>query len=909
MVKENNDSRCSLKDTGFLYFSQGKFDLAIEYLTKYLEQGQAHIDVNLVLGRSYRAIEEYEKAIEILTHAYALVPPGDETFYNNKLLNEIEIVQKKTRVESFPTGLWVNLTTRCNLRCIMCNVWKEQWDLPKKTAEEIVAMYPYLEELFWQGGEIFLSEHFPWLLQEALRYPHLKQNINTNGLLITEEWAKKLACRNMSLAFAIDGVTPDTYEGIRKGGCFERLLENIETVNHYKRLFNSTAAPSERMVTIMSFIVMRSNFHELDKVVDFAKQRGFDLLQLNPITSVVDLENIFLHRDEEVLQKIAQQIPALIRYAHETKLELDVRLPVYISQCQNIEEDPCPQESIRDNDSDVNYEITHNPECIEERCPVLQSNDIACELPWKHLFIDRSGAIRSSCHCIKDVAHITKNSLRDAWNSTKMQAYRQRIISGDFKESCFRATKQGDLRFELIKIKFENLKTDPSSQEFLQAFKEVQEYIALNGRVPEAYSLLARMYELQKDYPHAANAYRRLLAITPESQEALYEMALMYRKTDDTCSAKDALEKVIALNPAHALAHFELARMYREVKEYPRCRQECEKAIALDPGEGKFYFELALVGHEERNYPAALGALQKALDTGWVSPDIFLEKARIYREIKDFKAAAEEIKKVIVLNHDHTEAHFELAKTYHKQGDFDASLKEFDFLVSQHPSEMRFYLEMARVYMEAKDIPSAVQGYTHALTLDPYNGQVHLELGMSYRQQKEFLLALEEFKRALAFGLASVHLHLEIGVVYRELKQWDLAFESFKLASALGLDTVRLHLELAITYRELKRYELAEEELRAARGKEPDHWQVHLEWGRLYLAQKDFLNAAKELRAATEKKQEDIDLLIELARFYLQSEDFKAAYEEFNRAHRLDPQNNVIRQELSNLESDPMKLR
>jgi len=209
----------------------------------------------------------------------------------------------------------------------MCEVWKTQWDIPKTAVKEIAGYFPYLEELFWQGGEVFLSEYFEELFDLALTYPHLKQNINTNGILINEKWAKKLAHKNVSLAYAIDGVTPGIYEQIRKGAKFQDLLKSIEVMKRYKKIYNANASYTDKMMTIMSFIVMKSNYQELERILDFAKEHEFDLLQVNPVEGVVDLENIFLHNDQEALGYVHAIMPEILKQAEDCGITLDVRVP------------------------------------------------------------------------------------------------------------------------------------------------------------------------------------------------------------------------------------------------------------------------------------------------------------------------------------------------------------------------------------------------------------------------------------------------------------------------------------------------------------------------------------------------------------------------------------------------------
>ena len=67
--------------------------------------------------------------------------------------------------------------------------------MPEKTVDELVGLFPYLEVINWQGGEVFLVDYFEGLMNKASEYPNLKQQVVTNGSLLNERWAAKLARR------------------------------------------------------------------------------------------------------------------------------------------------------------------------------------------------------------------------------------------------------------------------------------------------------------------------------------------------------------------------------------------------------------------------------------------------------------------------------------------------------------------------------------------------------------------------------------------------------------------------------------------------------------------------------------------------------------------------------------------
>jgi len=207
---------------------------------------------------------------------------SESVFLENKKLNQLEIEQKRTVLRSKVTSMVVTLTTKCNLSCIMCEEIKIPWDIPERTIKEIIALFPYLEQIIWQGGEVLILDYFQDFLDEARKHPHLYQSIITNGLAITNELLPMLVRDNMELTFSIDAATRQLYESIRRKASFDLLLQNIRLVN---------AARKRQQLTNMSFrmhvVVMNSNYHELEKFIDFAKELPKTVITVPLISQLV----------------------------------------------------------------------------------------------------------------------------------------------------------------------------------------------------------------------------------------------------------------------------------------------------------------------------------------------------------------------------------------------------------------------------------------------------------------------------------------------------------------------------------------------------------------------------------------------------------------------------------------------
>jgi len=347
------------------------------------------------------------------------MPEEKDLFLENKRLNQNEINQKKTTLSSKLTSLICALTNRCNMQCIMCDTWRTHWEIPPRTYRQVLALLPYLEHVIWLGGEVFLSPYFKELLEESKKYPYLEQRINTNGVLIDEDWAEKLYQNNIELIYSINGITKETYERIHQGVCFEQLIKSLEIIKAMKRKYKD-----KKFHLRMNAVIMKSNYHEVEKFLDFAKEYEFSLVQLMPIVGENTPEHIFSpkYQDKEIFRYLGAAIEKLKPKADEYNIELLNSLPTL---------DASGQDGVGS---------------------TSKGDGIFCYLPWQQVLIYPDGNVRFGCFCDEPIGNVLENSLDEIWNSEKAQAYRRKIAEDSYQDLCGQRCVQGRISLKLRKV-------------------------------------------------------------------------------------------------------------------------------------------------------------------------------------------------------------------------------------------------------------------------------------------------------------------------------------------------------------------------------------------------------------------------------------------------------------------------
>ncbi len=141
--------------------------------------------------------------------------------------------RQKTRLAYPPLRLWVEPTSVCNLRCIMCPN-KEltraakgfmDLDLYKKIIDE--ASQFILDLHLYHRGESLLHPQLIEMVKLA-RKAGLYTKLHTNATVLDDSVARGLIESGLDqLTFSFDGFDAATYERIRVNGRFEKTIGNI----------------------------------------------------------------------------------------------------------------------------------------------------------------------------------------------------------------------------------------------------------------------------------------------------------------------------------------------------------------------------------------------------------------------------------------------------------------------------------------------------------------------------------------------------------------------------------------------------------------------------------------------------------------------------------------------------------
>jgi len=330
----------------------------------------------------------------------------------NVFLNEAEILEGKSELESKPRQMVILITMRCNLRCIMCcNGYEKEYELDDELYSFIVKNLPYLETIDWKGGEVFLYRNFLNLVHLANKYK-VSQTIVTNALLLDKEKIDFLAENNVHLSISIDAVNQQLYEKIRVGGKFNKLIEILNILRDLKK-------SGKKISYSMNTVLMSVNFNTISDIVDFAIKYDFDYLNLLKCNTYPQEDKYLLLDDNQIydiykqLNKKIKEIPKNFKIVTDMPFFLDVKNDV----------------------DDKNLNVNKSEEIVKEKEDVNDYYEkVFCLKPWQVMMIDIRD-ISFGCQCRTINASKYSFAKDDIWNCKELVDYRKSIL-GKKEKAC-----------------------------------------------------------------------------------------------------------------------------------------------------------------------------------------------------------------------------------------------------------------------------------------------------------------------------------------------------------------------------------------------------------------------------------------------------------------------------------------
>ena len=293
--------------------------------------------------------------------------------------------------------------SRCNCRCVMCDIWKGNNNVQELSEQDIKGMLDSFKKLntstvVMSGGEALMHPNF-FRLCEILKSNKLTITILSTGLLL-KKYANEIISKANEVIVSLDG-SKEVHDKIRNvPNAFNKLKEGVGDLKKLDKNFRITAR----------CVIQKKNFDDLPNILKAAHE--IDLDQISFLTADVSTDAFnrpILWGDAKV-NEVRLSLDELKRF----KEIIDLLIESHSKDFENkfIAESP---EKFR---SFYNYYAAFLGLCE------FPSN--RCNAPWVSAVIEADGSVRP-CFFHAVSGNIKEASLTQILNSESSVSFRKNL--------------------------------------------------------------------------------------------------------------------------------------------------------------------------------------------------------------------------------------------------------------------------------------------------------------------------------------------------------------------------------------------------------------------------------------------------------------------------------------------------
>lgn len=327
----------------------------------------------------------------------------------------------------------LELGKQCNVRCIMC--FQTDFSPGTRSAdiiwkERLLPAYETAKTLTISGGEPTILPGAKEMLHLVMdRFPHLKLNLVTNGVLFRGIWDEAFLAHGDYLNVSLNAIDPELYSRIVQFGRQRDVINNID------RMVKRRNETGSSLKIRISSVVLDETVHEMADFVQWAVDHGLDQV----LIFTDHLGTLKKYRPEEVQDFVRKAYEVADHHPQVKLLHLD--------------------------DFDWYYgKLTGIPPVR----PRLLAGRPAepCFVAFDTIFINPQGFAFPCCKSWFPYGNLIESSLEDVWNSKAAYQFRKRMLSLDFRDclvACDLNAKPIDHRTAQVRKAFWLARRDPTT--------------------------------------------------------------------------------------------------------------------------------------------------------------------------------------------------------------------------------------------------------------------------------------------------------------------------------------------------------------------------------------------------------------------------------------------------------------
>lgn len=344
--------------------------------------------------------------------------------------SRLDILENRNVLAARPQSLYVDVSNRCNIKCLICPYHWNGQDMRKADVMPKEIFFKVGRELFptartvylFGGGEVFLHPEWDELFDFATQWSFLPV-ISTNGMPLNERRTRALVDAGTQLRISFDGGTPATFNRIREGADFHTVVKNIRRLVSYR----DAERPGGRFLLRFSVTAYDENIREAVRIVELAAELGVEQVVFHHL--MTDRNPLAGHELSHFPELSDETFAAALERGADLGLHVQAPPPFRADAADTPDAGRAAAALAR---------MPGNRHAPYFNYPLGPAESYVCRVPWVEAWIKPNGNVAPCCMIAQEVklGSVAVETFLSVWNGGPYRELRETVNSPRPPATC-----------------------------------------------------------------------------------------------------------------------------------------------------------------------------------------------------------------------------------------------------------------------------------------------------------------------------------------------------------------------------------------------------------------------------------------------------------------------------------------
>lgn len=245
--------------------------------------------------------------------------------------------------------------------------------------------------------------------------------------------------------------------------------------------------------------------------------------------------------------------------------------------------------------------------------------------------------------------------------------------------------------------------------QFGNVIQRARALLAQHPREFVLHHVLALALDQSQQYPQAAEAYQKALALQTNNPELWFNYAIVLTHIGQWPEAESAYRKALALNSRFFEAHGNLGTLFQKQGKLDEAIASYQAGIQIQPQDARGHFNLGTALRDKGLLPEAVASYQRAITLFPNYTDAYNNLGETYRDQGDMTQAVQHYQHALQRNPQHAQANYNMGEFLYLAKRFEEAIPYFEnSQLEDWQARVLYCLYQAQKFAEFKALRSNI---------------------------------------------------------------------------------------------------------------------------------------------------------------------------------------------------------